>query len=397
MLDIVVSQLGARQKYFIPLAFLKAGSLKALFTDFWSPFGMQGKTIANAVKINALMRMASRWSPDLPANLIHSYNLLGIQMGFRLKSKESLKRSEAITFFGQEFASKVAKDIQRVTHKAYFGFCSESLEVLEVEKKAGSFTILDQYDAANDEHLFIEEHDRWPGWKTNYERTPLYYERVYKEWELADVILVNSEWTRKMIIQQGAESNKIRILPQPYVPRGKNSKPIKKKKNFRVIYVGAVNLRKGVQYLLSAAELLKKSEIEFLIVGGGEVPEGLLSKLSSNVTFTGHLPFEKVKELLLSSEVFVFPTLSDGFGRVQLEAMDFGLPVISTTNCGNIVEHGKNGFVVPVCDAEAIANHILYLYENRDVLEEMQINAISTVDKYSVEGFVNSIKGIFGE
>jgi len=392
--QIIVGQLGSRQNYQIPCSFYRLGSLKAFFTDLYNPLGIFGQKIAKSTNINFLMRMASRWTSKLPSSTIHSDNILGIQMGIALqKRKDPLKTSEIITNFGQKFAKRVVNKIQNIPHNAYFGFCSESLEVFEWEKSVGNLTILDQYDAADDEFLFLEENERWPGWGRSYQRTPLFYERVYKEWKLADIILVNSEWTRTNIIKQGADPEKIFSIPisQPCVSVNLEGKLTQNNKKFRVIYVGAVNLRKGVQYLISAAEMLQGYDIEIIIIGGTDFTEGMIHNTIPNVIFTGHLPSKKVKEYYLTSDVFVFPTLSDGFGKVQLEAMSYGLPVIATTNCGNIVEDEKNGYIVPICNAYAIAKKIEILYKDRNLLMAMSANASNTIKSYSLDNFCLSI------
>ena len=76
----------------------------------------------------------------------------------------------------------------------------------------------------------------------------------------------------------------------------------------------------------------------------------------------------------------VFASLTEGFGRVTLEAMASGIPVVTTENARGIVEDGKTGFVVPIRDAEAIAEKIQYLYDHRDILKEMGKEARKAVE-----------------
>jgi alpha-maltose-1-phosphate synthase len=77
----------------------------------------------------------------------------------------------------------------------------------------------------------------------------------------------------------------------------------------------------------------------------------------------------------------VFPSLTEGFGRVTLEAMACGIPVITTENARGIVEDGKTGFVVPIRDAKALAEKIQYLYDNREIASEMGRQARLAVEK----------------
>jgi glycosyltransferase involved in cell wall biosynthesis len=82
--------------------------------------------------------------------------------------------------------------------------------------------------------------------------------------------------------------------------------------------------------------------------------------------------------------VFVFPTLSDGFGIVLLEAMAAGVPVISTRNCGAVVRDGENGFIVPARDAQAIAERIEQITTDRNLRERLSRGAIATATQFSL-------------
>ena len=81
------------------------------------------------------------------------------------------------------------------------------------------------------------------------------------------------------------------------------------------------------------------------------------------------------------ASVLVFPSLTEGFGRVTLEAMACGIPVITTVNARGIVEDGKTGFVVPIRDASAIREKLEYLYNNQDVARKMGGDARVAVEQ----------------
>ena len=95
----------------------------------------------------------------------------------------------------------------------------------------------------------------------------------------------------------------------------------------------------------------------------------------------GHLPQSEVYAQMKAADAFVFPTLSDGFGMVQLEAMSAGLPVIATAKCGAVVRDGIDGFIVPTGDAQAIATSLIRLREDVQLYEGMsQAAAVSSTD-----------------
>jgi glycosyltransferase involved in cell wall biosynthesis len=76
--------------------------------------------------------------------------------------------------------------------------------------------------------------------------------------------------------------------------------------------------------------------------------------------------------LYRESDVFLFPTLSDGFGLTQLEALGHGLPVIASNYCGQVVENRVNGLVLPEVTAEAVAACVADLARDRDLLAAMK-------------------------
>jgi glycosyltransferase involved in cell wall biosynthesis len=76
---------------------------------------------------------------------------------------------------------------------------------------------------------------------------------------------------------------------------------------------------------------------------------------------------------MYSSDVFIFPTLCEGFAHVVLEAMSIGLPVITTTRCcgPDVIEEGKHGFIIPANDSKEIAGKLSWAASNKEILYDM--------------------------
>jgi len=130
------------------------------------------------------------------------------------------------------------------------------------------------------------------------------------------------------------------------------------------LYLGRISCTKGVHYLIKAWQLLNLKDAK-LILGGGikESEKNFFDKLISqtkNIEYKGYIP--SVLEVYQKSLVFVFPSLTEGFGRVVLEAMSCGLPVITTPCAAHFVEDGKNGFVIPERNIDSLKEKILYFY-----------------------------------
>ena len=152
------------------------------------------------------------------------------------------------------------------------------------------------------------------------------------------------------------------------------SRDKKKRGKFRVVLAARLLWEKGIREYLEAATLLahRADELEFLLAGAADsgnptaVPEQDIRKWQQAglVTVLGHV--EDMRELLTEIDLMVLPSWREGTPRSLLEAAAMGLPIITTDapGCREVVEHGKNGFLVPTHDAPALAAKIEYLLEH---------------------------------
>ena len=152
----------------------------------------------------------------------------------------------------------------------------------------------------------------------------------------------------------------------------------------RVLFLGQVILRKGIQYLIEAAMLLRNEAIHFDIVGSIGISDEAVASAPSNITFHGLVSRDRTDEFYRSSDLFVLPTLSDGFALTQLEAMAHGLPVIATPNCGEVVSDGVDGLIVPASDANALAEAFQLLIQDPGRLGAMSAATGPKVEKFSL-------------
>ncbi|MHC5731280.1 MAG: glycosyltransferase family 4 protein, partial [Nostoc sp.] len=121
-------------------------------------------------------------------------------------------------------------------------------------------------------------------------------------------------------------------------------------RTFRALFVGRVGVRKGVHYLIKAWEELQLPQAELMLVGVNEFPETWLSQLPEGVNYIPSVPHTTLNQYYSNANVFVFPSLVEGFGLVLLEAMACGIPVITTTHTAgpDIITDGTEGFIVPI-------------------------------------------------
>ena len=126
-----------------------------------------------------------------------------------------------------------------------------------------------------------------------------------------------------------------------------------------------------------------------MLAGRGRVDKALLASFASEFRYVGPLRNSELVALYRDSDLFCMPSLVEGFGLVYLEALACGLPVIATPNTGaaDIVREGREGFIVPVRDAESLASRLEWAYTHRDELREMQFAARKLAEKYSWSAF----------
>jgi glycosyltransferase involved in cell wall biosynthesis len=115
-----------------------------------------------------------------------------------------------------------------------------------------------------------------------------------------------------------------------------------------------VNLRKGIARLLQAAQALRDEPVEFWIVGPVQIANAETAAENARVKWFGPVTQKETAEKYKAADVFILPTLSDGFAITQLEAQAHGLPVIASKSCGGVVENGRNGIILDQSSAACI-------------------------------------------
>ncbi|MGF1507081.1 MAG: glycosyltransferase family 4 protein, partial [Anaerolineae bacterium] len=221
----------------------------------------------------------------------------------------------------------------------------------------------------------------------------LLYSKHQAEYEEADAVVVPSQIVARSLIDTGVDASKIHYVHLGFSPERFQPDPsAKQDSTFRVIYAGAINLRKGVPYLLEAFRLLDLPDAELVLVGSA-FPESR-AFLPHYEGIYRHVPFVPQEELVAlynQASVFVLPSLEDGFGMVVYEAAACGLPVIVTENVGAPIRDGVDGFIVPIRDAEALAQKLLAFYQNPALRQQMGRAAHDYVQQFTWEAYQSQV------
>jgi glycosyltransferase involved in cell wall biosynthesis len=296
--------------------------------------------------------------------------------------------------------------------------CSYSYTALEpfrYAKAHGWKTLLVQIDPGREEERIVaEEAARVPelagAWQP---APPEYWASWREECKLADRIVINSEWSRGGLIRGGVSSEKVSIIPLAYetpevggqksaaFAEASAAKEVGRPRSYparftqerplRVLFLGLINLRKGVARLLDAARLLRDEPVEFWLVGPLEIAN--VSKITDGgrVKWFGPVTRKQAAGFYRNADLLILPTLSDGFAITQLEAQAHGLPVIASKNCGKVVENGVNGIILDEPSAACIAHAVHDCVASPDRLEKLS-SASGVRDKFTIEALANQLQ-----
>lgn len=171
-----------------------------------------------------------------------------------------------------------------------------------------------------------------------------------------------------------------------------------------IVFVGTLRPVKGLKYLIQAMDIIAKHDtlVKLMLVGDGEERQSLQElvkelDLENRVIFMGKVSNEEVPEYMVAADVFVLPSLQEGFGIVNLEAMACGLPIVTTNVKGlpEIVKHGENGLLVEPKNPAQIAEKVLQLLENSELRERISRNNRERVKNYTWERVINSLEEVY--
>ncbi|MBL8227486.1 MAG: glycosyltransferase family 4 protein [Bryobacterales bacterium] len=359
----------------MPRSLQRLGRLDLLITDAWVPRWHPVSCVNR--------RLRDRCHSDLKKARVRSWPI-------QLATFEFLARQRKLTGWARimarnEWFGRRASDVflkraaQSRRRGIVFAYSYAALELLEAARGLGWKTVLGQIDPGIEEERLVATLHEQSTYQGIWDRAPsAYWERWQKECALADRIVVNSHWSRRALLGEGIPGNRIVVVPLAYEP---SEPPQKEARSYparftndrpmRVLFLGQVNLRKGMAAVLDTLPLLGEAPVEMRIVGPLqiELPEALLRH--PKVHWIGAQPRSLVAKEYRQADVFLFPTLSDGFGITQLEAQSWELPIVSTDRCGDVVEHGRNGLILREITGVGIAQALKELVQHPETLAAM--------------------------
>lgn len=375
---IAVAHLGARKHYQEPILFHEWGVLERFYTDFYAGHSQMTKLLRSPKVFpklpGVLKKGLDRYDPILAQAPVTHFPTFGYQYLQKLKNSSPQQACSVYNWAGKEFCQRI---IQHGLGDAdtIYGFPVSSLELFEHAKRQGLHCILDQIIAerAFTYGLLEEEEAVWADWSL----TPFKIQaaereliaREQQEHRLSDHVICGSEFVRESLMAKGMDASRISVVPlgrlkDEIVPthRPERRSPKARGDELRILFAGAVNLRKGIPYLLTA---LRSLNVPFVCkaAGGIEIKPERVAEYRDVCEFLGRVPRSQMSELYAWADVFVLPSIVEGSAMVTYEALMCGLPILTTHNSGSLVRHELDGYIVQVRNAEAIAERLTQLYE----------------------------------
>jgi glycosyltransferase involved in cell wall biosynthesis len=340
-------------------------------------FGMLSRFYTTyAWQKNRLMR---RWAgrvdrENIPPGKIGTLIPLAVMM--------KLYRQEFL--YNDWYDRAVAFALARSTdYDVFIGWSGMSHRALLAAKKAGKIGVLERGSS----HILHQNdilQQEYASFGIDFSIDPRVIEKELKEYETCDYIAVPSSFVEKSFLEKGVP--KAKLFKNPYGAGARFQAGTREKDGtFRILYLGSLNIRKGLRYLFQALDRLNIPDERFEVWFVGGIAAGLQAEIGRyrrpNRIFRGHVPQHELPNLIAQCDVAVQPSLEEGLSMVILQMLGCGIPVIATTNTGgmDVIKEGETGFIVPIRSPEAIAEKLMYCYHNPEHLERMKGQAAASV------------------
>jgi hypothetical protein len=198
------------------------------------------------------------------------------------------------------------------------------------------------------------------------------HRRRLRDLALADRVLVPSEHIAASLRRHGLESDKIHVIP--YAADCRRFQPLPAKSHGSActfLFVGGISQRKGIKYLLQAWQRIRRRGWRLQLLGPMPSDTSPLEPFREMIEPLGRVSHAEVPARMAEADVFVFPSLFEGSAVVTYEALASGLPCVVTPDAGSVVRHGRDGFIVPPRDVDALAARMRQLGDDPDLRARM--------------------------
>ena len=396
---VVVVHRGARDAYQLSAALAGAGLLERLVTDlYWPNDRPWAEALAALLSAPICRRLLARYHPGVPAALVDQSRVTGLSSLLleKIKAVPFSSRQKAIRSTDAALGRKAGKLAARtgsfLLSYSYYGY-----DAFRSHGRPGALFQLHPHPLSVRRILqqeLADHPDCAASLKQEWELSlPAQdFERLVAETRLARQFLVASSFTRRTLVENGASPEAIRVIPYGVdLVRFTPSPPTPDTAAgpLRLLFVGTVNQRKGIKYLLEALRLLGPAPVELSVCGRVVDDLRLFRSFGEQVRVRPSVTLPELLAAYREADLFVFPSVAEGFGQVLLEALASGLPILSTTHTAapDLIEEGREGFVVPPRRPDLVAARIEWAIRHRAELRDMKFAARRRAEYFTWDRF----------
>lgn len=234
-------------------------------------------------------------------------------------------------------------------------------------------------------------------------------DRVLKMWtnqamQNADVIVSVSQSTANDCIKEGVPKEKVKVVYQGFEPAISDvteRDTIKSERPY-ILFVGTIQPRKNVEYIVQSFSQVKDMISHDLILAGApgdsnSAVEKLINdlKLKDRVTLTGYISDERRHLLYKYADIFVYPSKYEGFGLVLLEAMSYGIPVITASNSALKEAAGNAALYCDGQTTKSLADALNSLISNKEIKDDLVKKGYEQIKKFTWQNCAQQMLSIY--
>jgi len=399
---VLLAMLGARRRYLVPEVMEELGVLACFITDTYVGKRRWLQIVARLgrlLHIKTFQSIGGRNSPRICARRVVAFQWLGIRYAifgrfFRIGD------ARLFASVNQRFCVKA------IPYLRYSDICwaynGAAQELFEVAKEKNIRCILEQVIAPRTDEFreLVRAQQDWPEWISPEDSSRMVVadplsNRERAEWRLADTIVVGSRYVEQCLEGAGVPRSRCAIVPSGIdLDQFRVGMAAQDGRPLRVLFVGQINLRKGVPYLLEAVRRLNTSQIQLKLIGSVQVKCECVRGFGQWASFIGPVPLTEIAAHYQQADILVVPSICEGSAMVTYEARACGVPIIATPNAGAFFSPGVDGLEIPVRNVDAIMKVLDRLVRNRDEVRNLREGAIAKRSSLGREAYRERLRNV---
>ncbi len=394
---------------------LKALIEAQLLSEFWTCISWNAHSpISRALPSSLAAQLGRRALPPQARPFVRQMPLreIGRLLAPALKLGRFTRHERGVFSVDQVFRAldrRVARHLQRARAAGATAVYAHEDGALHSFRRAKALGLTCIYELPiayweTSRRLLETEAQRWPDWEPTLVGTrnsAAKLERKTRELELADLVITPGQFVYDSLPANVRASKPCLVAPfgSPAVDKiaFERAEALRQEqpraRPLRVLFAGSLSQRKGLADLFAAFRLLKRADIELVLLGAPVAPLEFYRAQGVHFRYEAPRAHAEVLELMRACDLLALPSIVEGRALVQQEALACGLPILVTPNAGaqDLIDEAQTGFLVPIRSPEKIAEKIAWLADNREQLPAMRRAALAKAEAYTWQTYRRSI------